>query len=329
MPESDVNKSGLCGGPSDSCKNHKWAFEVSFKNGFLVGFVVFVILYTVFFTHYFNLWVGSKKRSKKMRTSATVLTASRKKKGKEVDQIFKLERMVTRMSLTELHEATGNFNTSNIIRLGKFGMMHKEVLPNGLPHAIKRLHDSQSFERQFVSELLALGILKHNNIVPLSGYYRERKEKLLVNLYYWLHAAKCRTKILEWPSRIKIAIGIARGLAWLHHDCNFRVVHINLSSNSILLDHNFEPKISNFGDSIISNFGGEMFKNLRGNGIFIGSDVWELGYVKKDVYDFGILLLELVLGKESIEINNFANNSNGSLVDWIAHLLLALLISTI
>nr|POE98656.1 putative inactive leucine-rich repeat receptor-like protein kinase [Quercus suber] len=240
-----------------------------------------------------------------MRTSATVLTASRKKKGKEVDQvtqlptlgfdqeknieIFKLERMVTRMSLTELHEATGNFNTSNIIRLGKFGMMHKEVLPNGLPHAIKRLHDSQSFERQFVSELLAL--------------------------------AKCRTKILEWPSRIKIAIGIARGLAWLHHDCNFRVVHINLSSNSILLDHNFEPKISNFGDSIISNFGGEMFKNLRGNGIFIGSDVWELGYVKKDVYDFGILLLELVLGKESIEINNFANNSNGSLVDWIAHLL--------
>ena len=90
VPESDVNKSGLCGGPSDSCKNHKWAFQVSFKSGFLVGFVVFVILYTVFFTHYFNLWVGSKKRSKKMRTSATVLTASRKKKGKEVDQVTQL-----------------------------------------------------------------------------------------------------------------------------------------------------------------------------------------------------------------------------------------------
>ena len=90
VPESDVNKSGLCGGPSDSCKNHRWAFEVSFKSGFLVGFVVFVILYTVFFTHYFNLWVGSKKRSKKMRTSATVLTASRKKKGKEVDQVTQL-----------------------------------------------------------------------------------------------------------------------------------------------------------------------------------------------------------------------------------------------
>ena len=82
-------------------------------------------------------------------------------------QIFKLERMVTKMSLTELHKATGNFNTSNIIGLGKFGMMYKGVLSNGRPHAIKRLHDSQSFERQFLSELLALGILKHNNIVPL------------------------------------------------------------------------------------------------------------------------------------------------------------------
>ena len=80
--------------------------------------------------------------------------------------IFKLERMVTRMSLIELHEATGNFNTGNIIGLGKFGMMYKGVLPNGWPHAIKRLHDSKSFEKQYVSELLALGMLKHNNIVP-------------------------------------------------------------------------------------------------------------------------------------------------------------------
>ena len=66
-----------------------------------------------------------------------------------------------------------------------------------------------------------------------------------------------------------------------------------------------------------------MFQNRRGNNIFIGSDVdvWELGYVKKDIYDFGILLLELIVGKESIELKKFANNSNGSLVDWTAHLL--------
>ncbi|KAL4631869.1 hypothetical protein ACB092_04G009000 [Castanea dentata] len=236
--------------------------------------------------------------------------------------------MIPRMRLADLSEATANFNTGNVIGLGKIGMMYKGMISNGQPSAIKRLHDSQSFEKQFTSELNALGRVRHKNIVPLLGHCIEGKEKLLAykyisngNLYDWLHATKGKDKILKWPLRIKIAIGIARGLAWLHHYCNFNVVHLNLSSNSILLDHNFRPKISNFGRSIISNFGEEMFKNTRSNTFFIGSDVWELGYVKKDVYDFGILLLELIIGKESIEINNYANNSNRSLVDWIAHLL--------
>ena len=234
--------------------------------------------------------------------------------------------MVTEMSLTEISEATGNFSIGNVVGLGKIGVMYKGVLSNGWLLAIKRLHDSQSFEKQFVSELLALGRLRHNNIVPLLGYCRERKETLLVykyisngNLCDWLHAAKHRDKILEWPLRIKIAIGIARGLAWLHHECNFRLVHLNLSSNSILLDQSFEPKISNFGGARIANYGGELFKNPRSNYIFVGSEVWELGYVKKDVYDFGILLLELIIREEHIQINNYSNNWNGSLIDWIAH----------
>ncbi|GMY32966.1 probably inactive leucine-rich repeat receptor-like protein kinase At5g48380 [Fagus crenata] len=336
-PESYTNNSGLCGGPLDCCKQHRWAFEVSFKSGFVIGYVVFAFSYTVFFMHYFNLWVGSKKKMPTRR-------ASRKNKGKEVDQVTqlptkwvhqeesikvsKLERMVTKMSLTELSEATANFSTSNVIGMGKIGMMYRGVHSNGWSLAIKRVHDSQSFETQFVSELLALGRLKHNNIVPLLGYCKERKEKLLVykyisngNLCDWIHAARGRNKRLEWPTRIKIAIGIARGLAWLHHECNFRLVHLNLSSSSILIDQNFEPKISNFGGAIISNYGGEIFKNPRSNNIFVGSEVWELGYVKKDVYDFGILLLELITGEEPNQINYYSISRNGSLIDWIAHLM--------
>ena len=132
------------------------------------------------------------------------------------------------MNIIELSEATSNFSICNVIGFGKIGMMYKGVLSNGRPSAIKRLHDSQSSEKQFISELLALGRLRHNNIVPLLGYCIEGKEKLLVykyisngNLYDWLHAAKGKHKILEWPSRIKIAMGIARGLVWLHHKCNF------------------------------------------------------------------------------------------------------------
>uniref|UniRef100_A0A7N2LMK3 non-specific serine/threonine protein kinase n=2 Tax=Quercus lobata TaxID=97700 RepID=A0A7N2LMK3_QUELO len=132
--------------------------------------------------------------------------------------------MVAKMNFTKLSEATDDFIIDNVIGMGKVGMMYKAVLPNGSLLAVKRLHGCESFEKQFISELLALGTLRHNNIVPLLGFCRERKEKLLVyqyisngNLYDWLHAKEGTDKILAWPLRIKIAIGIASGLAWLHH----------------------------------------------------------------------------------------------------------------
>ena len=181
-----------------------------------------------------------------------------------------MERMVTRMSFIEISEAIGNFNTNNVIGMGKIGMMYKVVLPNCWPLAVKRLTNCQSHETQFLSELSALGILRHDNLVPLLGYCSEQNEKLLVykyilhgNLYDWLHVGEGehKDKILEWPSRTKIAIGIARGLSWLHHKYDFRVVHLNLGSNSILLDKNFEPKISNFGGAKISSSSGILFTN--------------------------------------------------------------------
>ncbi|GMY33035.1 probably inactive leucine-rich repeat receptor-like protein kinase At5g48380, partial [Fagus crenata] len=246
--------------------------------------------------------------------------------------IFQLEGMVTRMNFTELCEATSNFSKGNAIGLGKIGMMYKAVLPNGSQLAVKRLHGCQSFDKQFISELLALGRLRHNNLVPILGFCKERKEKLLVykyisngNLYDWLHAGSSRDMILEWPLRIKIAIGIARGLAWLHNKCDFRVVHLNLSSKSILLDKNFEPKISNFGGAKVSNSEGVMFTESNdinsSNSSFVDSGIWELGFVKKDIYDFGILLLELIIRKEPSQINNYSNSFNWSLVDWVTHLL--------
>ncbi|KAM3750025.1 hypothetical protein ACB098_04G006400 [Castanea mollissima] len=285
-PESYVNNSGLCGGPLEYCrKKHRWSFEISFRSGFVVGFV-----------------------------------------------ISQLGRKVIRVSFAELKEAAGNFSRHNYIGLGKIGIMYKAVLPNGYPLAVKRLYESQSFEKQFKSELSALARLRHNNIISLLGYCRERKEMLLVyqyisngNLYGWLHAGKDKDKILDWPSRIKIAVGIARGLACLHHNCHFSVVHLSLSSNAILLDQNFEAKISNFGEAIILKPEGQMFVNSSDNDlsnrVFDGSGVRELEFYKKDVYDFGIMLLELITGKAPIQINNYSNRLDGSYVDWITCLL--------
>ena len=84
--------------------------------------------------------------------------------------------MVTKMNFTQLSEATNNFSTDNAIGLGKIGVMYKAVLPNGSPLAVKRLHGCQSFEKQFICELLALDRLRHNNIISLLGFCRERTE---------------------------------------------------------------------------------------------------------------------------------------------------------
>ena len=141
-----------------------------------------------------------------------------------------MEGMVTRMSFTEISDVTGNFNTHKVIGLGKIGTMYKAVLPNCWPLAVKRLNNDQSYEKQFLSELSVLSILRHDNLVPLLGYYSEQNEKLLVykyilngNLYDWLHVGEGehKDKILEWPLRTKIAIGIVGGLAWFHHKYDF------------------------------------------------------------------------------------------------------------
>ncbi|EXB88332.1 Probably inactive leucine-rich repeat receptor-like protein kinase [Morus notabilis] len=236
-----------------------------------------------------------------------------------------LEILVNRISLAELCKATDNFSTDNVIGMGKTGTMYKATLQNGLFLAVKRFNNSLQFESRFLSELLALSRLKHDNIVPLLGFCTQYNQMLLVykhmsngNLHDLLHG---EPKILEWPLRLKIAIGIARALSWLHHGCNFRLVHGAISSKSILLDHHFEPKISNFGKTIISNHGGVMFKyaNEDDSDFLVNSGVWESDFVKDDVFKFGIVLLELLTRREAINAGSSTSSSYNNLVEWTNH----------
>uniref|UniRef100_A0A7N2MUM5 Protein kinase domain-containing protein n=1 Tax=Quercus lobata TaxID=97700 RepID=A0A7N2MUM5_QUELO len=310
--DSFANNERLCGRALKPCKTPKRGlkFDFSFKGGFVVDYVVSTVSAMTIFMSYYVVCINDKKRDKKKTLSKERTSKNEEKEAEQVNQSqtqgllqeatkknSQFEGMVTKMNFTKLSKATNNFSIDNAIGVGKMGVMYKAVLPNGSPLAVKRLHGCQSFEKNFICELLALDRLRHNNIIPLLGFCRERTEKLLVyqyisngNLYDWLHAKEGNDKILEWPLRIKIMIGIARGLAWLHHN-----------SEGIL-----------FIDSNDSN---------SSNSSFVDSGVWELGFVKKDVYDFGILLIELIIGKEPIQINNFSNNLNRSLADWITHLL--------
>ncbi|OMO79406.1 hypothetical protein COLO4_24444 [Corchorus olitorius] len=229
--------------------------------------------------------------------------------------------MVPSMSLAQLCKATDDFRVGNIIGFGKIGTMYKALLPNGRLIAVKKIYGSElQITEEFVFELKTLGSFRHVNCVPLLGFCIESTARLLVykymsngNLYDWLHPEQKGAKILEWPLRVKIAVGLARGLAWLHHICSVRVVHLNINSKCVLLDQNFEPKLSNFGKAMHMNP-----KDIglnRPRGFSINNDFWEWDFMKKDVFDFGIVLLELITGENLSRGTKSKERFNGNVLE--------------
>ncbi|GKC49001.1 probably inactive leucine-rich repeat receptor-like protein kinase [Tanacetum coccineum] len=223
-----------------------------------------------------------------------------------------MEKFICRMSLEDLKMATNNFDNKKVIGYGNMGLMYKAMFPNGLMLAVKRLHKFESFEKEFLLEIEILGRLRHTNLVPLLSFCYETEKKFLVykymcngTLHQWLHfKPQVEGKKMGWTLRFKIAIGIARGLAWLHHNNVLRVAHLNISSKCILLDDKFEPKISNFGNSdILMNTSGIPSSVCN----FVVPDSGPSPY-KEDVYSFGILLLELITDTEPSTWINFPNH---------------------
>ncbi|KAH7546228.1 hypothetical protein FEM48_Zijuj01G0178200 [Ziziphus jujuba var. spinosa] len=278
--ESYANNQHLCGGPLDPCSKDRNPFIFGFGFGYAVSVVAVIEYYCC--CSEFMCW--SLVQIKELVTRTLMLLLSMlgtKNKRNEADdhqshlptmehneEVPGLEKLVAKISLTELIKATGNFSVDNIVGKGKIGTMYRAPFPNNQFLAVKRIHESQQFESQFIAELLALSILKHDNLIPLLGYCIEKNEKLLVykymsngNLDDWLHPVHGDNKILEWPLRVKIAIGIAR--AW----------HGSIMSATFC---------------------------STDSGLYENGGVWESDFVKKDVYDYGRVALELITGKKTI-----------------------------
>ncbi|GLJ59729.1 hypothetical protein SUGI_1520930 [Cryptomeria japonica] len=148
--------------------------------------------------------------------------------------------------------------------------------------------------------------MRCRNLVPLFGYCVAKGEKLLIymhmpngTLYEKLHVVESDGNSIDWPKRLKIAIAAARGLAWLHHICNPRVIHSNVSSKCILLNEYYEPRIAEFGLARLVN---PLDTHLS---TFVNGD-------------FGVL--ELVSGQKPVEVENVHESFKGNLVDWISKL---------
>ncbi|XP_071732197.1 uncharacterized protein [Rutidosis leptorrhynchoides] len=213
-------------------------------------------------------------------------------------------------SYDDILRITENFNEKYIIGYGSSSTVYKCALKDSRPIAIKRLHTQYHNFQEFETELETVGSIRHRNLVSLHGYSLSPTGNLLFydympngSLWDLLHGPAKKVK-LDWEARHKIAVGAAQGLAYLHHDCNPRIIHRDVKSSNILLDENFEAHLSDFG----------IAKSLPTTKTYASTYVLgTIGYIdpeyartsrlteKSDVYSFGIVLLELLTGKKAVD----------------------------
>ncbi|XP_045787969.1 probably inactive leucine-rich repeat receptor-like protein kinase At5g48380 [Trifolium pratense] len=324
-----ANNPGLCGGSLGVCKpNGSSKSNTAVIAGAAVGAVTLAALGLGVVMFFFVRRGAYRKKEEDPEGNKW----ARSLKGTKAIKVSLFEKSVSKMKLSDLMKATNNFSNSNIIGTGRTGTVYKATLEDGTAFMVKRLQESQHSEKEFMSEMETLGSVKHRNLVPLLGFCVAKKERLLVfknmpngMLNDHLHPAD-GVCTLDWPSRLKIAIGAAKGFAWLHHSCNPRIIHRNISSKCILLDEDFEPKISDFGLARLMN---PLDTHLS---TFVNGEFGEFGYVapeytktlvatpKGDVFSFGTVLLELVTGERPANVSRAPETFKGNLAEWIAEL---------
>ncbi|XP_068655621.1 inactive protein kinase SELMODRAFT_444075-like isoform X2 [Aristolochia californica] len=234
-------------------------------------------------------------------------------------------------SYTELEDATSGFSEENFLAEGGFGLVHRGVLRDGQVVAVKRLKMSSSQgDAEFCAEVEVLSCAQHRNVVMLIGFCIEEKRRILVYEYicngslgYHLYG-RCQTP-LDWHARIKIAIGAARGLRYLHEDCRVGcIVHRDMRPNNILLTHDFEPLVGDFGLARWQP-DGDLGVETRVIGTFgyLAPEYTESGRIteKADVFAFGLVLLELITGLKAVDLNR--PKGQQLLVEWARPLLTA------
>uniref|UniRef100_A0ACD5UY19 Uncharacterized protein n=1 Tax=Avena sativa TaxID=4498 RepID=A0ACD5UY19_AVESA len=204
-----------------------------------------------------------------------------------------------------LQRATKNF--SEKLGAGGFGAVFKGFLNDSTAIAVKRLDGVCQGEKQFRAEVRSIGIIQHINLLKLVGFCTEGDSRLLVyehmqNSSLDAHLFGSNATTLKWSIRYQIAVGVARGLVYLHESCQDCIIHCDIKPENILLDELFVPKIADFG---MAKFLGRDFSRvlttMRGTIGYLAPE-WISGTVitaKVDVYSYGMLLLEIVSGKRN------------------------------
>nr|BAI82122.1 CLV1-like LRR receptor kinase [Silene latifolia] len=234
-----------------------------------------------------------------------------RRKRLESSKTWKIERF-QRLDF-KIHDVLDCIQEENIIGKGGAGVVYRGTTFDGTDMAIKKLpnrgHSNGKHDHGFAAEIGTLGKIRHRNIVRLLGYVSNRETNLLVyefmsngSLGEKLHGSKGAH--LQWEMRYKIGVEAAKGLCYLHHDCNPKIIHRDVKSNNILLDSDYEAHVADFG---LAKFlrdasGSESMSSIAGSYGYIAP---EYAYTlkvdeKSDVYSFGVVLLELITGRKPV-----------------------------
>ncbi|KAJ4827938.1 Receptor-like protein kinase BRI1-like 3 [Turnera subulata] len=338
------NNSGLCGVPLPPCGSSSRSQNLyprvkkqSVAAGMVIGISFFVLCILGLTLALYRVKKYQKKeeqREKYIESLPTSGSSSWKFSGVPEPlsiNIATFEKPLRKLTFAHLLEATNGFSADSLIGTGGFGEVYKAQLKDGCVVAIKKLiHVTGQGDREFMAEMETIGKIKHRNLVPLLGYCKIGEERLLVYEYMkWgslesvLHdRSKGGCSRLDWAARKKIAIGSARGLAFLHHSCIPHIIHRDMKSSNVLLDENLEARVSDFGMARLVNALDTHLSvsTLAGTPGYVPPEYYQSFRCtsKGDVYSYGVILLELLSGKKPIDPSEFGDDNN--LVGWAKQL---------
>ena len=233
----------------------------------------------------------------------------------------------SRYSYADIKRITNQFKDT--LGQGGYGTVYKGKLSNEVFVAVKILNNSQGNGEEFINEVATMGTIHHVNIVRLVGFCADRFKRALIYEYLpneslekFIFSRVVKNYSLSWKKLQEIAIGIAKGIEYLHQGCDQRILHFDIKPHNILLDHNFNPKISDFGlAKLCSKEQSAVSMTVaRGTIGYIAPEVLSKNFrnvsYKSDVYSFGMLLLEMVGGRKNIDVS-VESTSQVYFPEWI------------
>ncbi|KAL2332509.1 hypothetical protein Fmac_020090 [Flemingia macrophylla] len=279
---------------------------------------IFLFILSVCFRRHKNL-ICSSSKSQETIEAAKVETLSSVNAKLNYSRMADKKSSVAIFDYQLLEAATNSFSTSNIMRESGSRIVYRARFDEHFQAAVKKA-DSDA-DREFENEVSWLSKIRHQNIIKLMGYCIHGESRFLVyelmengSLETQLHGPNQESS-LTWHLRLKISVDVARALEYLHEHSNPPVVHRDLKSSNILLDSNFNAKLSDFGFAMVS---GMQQKNMKMSGTlgYVAPEYISHGKLtdKSDVYAFGVVLLELLTGRKPME--NMSSHQYESLVSW-------------